>query len=86
MILENAASNLIGTVEAAMIRLYQPLWNCVIDGFGNHDPGSGRYMQEMSDWDLIHKGRTWASRCAPSSKSIDDVYALINNYFADFND
>lgn len=39
MILENAASNLIGTVEAALIRHYRPLWNSVIDGFGNHDPG-----------------------------------------------
>lgn len=42
MILEHAASDMIGTVEAALIRTYTPVWNSVIDGFGNHDPGKGR--------------------------------------------
>lgn len=84
MILENAASNLIGTVEAALIRHYQPLWNCIIDGFGNHDPGSGRYNQEISEWDLIHPGRKWAQKCARSSKSKSDIIDLINRYFTNF--
>jgi len=39
MILEGKESDLIGTVEAALIRKYQPIWNTLIDGFGNHDPG-----------------------------------------------
>lgn len=81
MILENAASSLIGTVEAALIRNYLPLWNCIIDGFGNHDPGNGRYNQEMSEWDLIHPGRSWAYKCAPSSKSKSDILEMINRYF-----
>lgn len=85
MILENAASNLIGTVEAALIRSYQPLWNCVVDGFGNHDPGSGRYNQERSEWDTLHPGRAWASRCVKSSKLRDDIVADIKQYFIDFS-
>lgn len=85
MILENAASNLIGTVEAALIRHYQPLWNCIVDGFGNHDPGSGRYNQERSEWDTLHPGRNWANRCAESSKSIDDILKDVEHYFMDFN-
>lgn len=84
MILEYAASNLIGTVEAALIRHYQPLWNCIVDGFGNHDPGRGRYNQEMSEWDLIHPGRTWATKCTPSSKSKTVIIELINKYFINF--
>lgn len=86
MILENAASNMIGTVEAALIRNYQPLWNCIVDGFGNHDPGSGRYNQERSEWDTIHPGRIWASRCVESSKSLDDILSNVKRYFIDFND
>jgi len=63
MILEDAASDLIGTIEAALIRNYRPLWNCLVDGFGNHDPGSGRYEQAKSDWDVCHPGRLWAEKC-----------------------
>lgn len=85
MILENAASNLIGTVEAALIRNYQPLWNCIIDGFGNHDPGSGRYNQEISEWDLLHPGRSWANKCAPASKNISEIKNSINKYFNSYN-
>lgn len=86
MILEDAAANLIGTVEAALIRHYQPLWNCQIDGFGNHDPGKGRYNQEISDWDLIHPGRRWAEKCAPSSRQPKDVLNLIKSYLANYED
>jgi hypothetical protein len=63
MILEGKESDLIGTVEAALIRHYLPLWNTVIDGFGNHDPGKGRYEQAKSDWDVCHPGRAWADKC-----------------------
>lgn len=85
MILEKAASNLIGTVEAALIRHYQPLWNSLIDGFGNHDPGSGRYNQEMSAWDLIHPGRLWATKCAESSHTKEDIIQIITSYFQQYN-
>ncbi len=80
MILENEASNLIGTVEAALIRHYQPLWNCLIDGFGNHDPGRGRYNQEISEWDVLHPGREWARKCALSLVDIEILKQKIANY------
>lgn len=81
MILEGAASSLIGTVEAALIRHFRPIWNCLIDGFGNHDPGNGRYEQVQSDWDLLHPGRSWASKCAVSTKSVGDLRNSIMRYF-----
>src|SRR5690242_18427672 len=31
--------------ESLLIEMFSPLWNKVLDGFGNHDPGSGRYNQ-----------------------------------------
>ncbi|AMW27032.1 Eco29kI family restriction endonuclease [Arthrospira platensis] len=63
MILEGKESDFIGTVEAALIRIYQQIWNTLIDGFGNHDPGKGRYKQAKSDWDVCHPGRSWADKC-----------------------
>ncbi|MGV0045519.1 Eco29kI family restriction endonuclease [Mycobacterium colombiense] len=36
---------------------YKPVWNTILRGFGNHDPGSGRPEGEQSAWDAIHAGR-----------------------------
>lgn len=80
MILEDDESDLIGTVEAALIRMYKPLWNSVVDGFGNHDPGKGRYNQAKSDWDVYHPGRTWADKCLGPSSNFSDVNNRIIKY------
>jgi hypothetical protein len=81
MILEDSANHLIGTVEAALIRYYKPIWNTMIDGFGNHDPGSGRYNQAKSEWDIIHPGRLWADKCVGQSSTINKVEEKIAEYF-----
>ena len=69
VIFEQEGSDMISTIEAALIKLNKPLWNTVVDGFGNHDPGSGRYEQARSDWDVVYKGRSWAEKCNGKSKS-----------------
>jgi hypothetical protein len=48
--------------EQFLIRQFKPLWNLRLDGFGNHDPGSGRHNSEISWWDARHPGRSWAAR------------------------
>jgi Eco29kI restriction endonuclease len=53
--------------EALLIEMFAPLWNRKIDGFGNHDPGSGRYNQQRSAWDVLHPGRPWAAKLRPSA-------------------
>lgn len=53
--------------ESLLVEMYSPVWNQKIDGFGNHDPGSGRYNQQRSAWDIIHPGRAWAYKLRPSS-------------------
>ena len=63
VIFEDVGSDMISTIEAALIKLNMPLWNTAVDGFGNHDPGSGRYEQAKSEWDVIHEGRGWAKKC-----------------------
>jgi len=77
MILEGQESNLISTIESELIRRFTPLWNSVIDGFGNHDPGSGRYNQSPSEWDILHPGRKWAAKLTGKRPSIDKITAKI---------
>ncbi len=81
MILEDAASSLISTVEAALIRHYKPIWNSQIDGFGNHDPGKGRYNQAKSEWDVLHPGRPWAEKCSGIAPDINRVEEKAAVYF-----
>lgn len=47
--------------ETLLIQEFAPLWNVVVEGFGNHDPGSGRTAGKRPVWDMIHPGRPWAS-------------------------
>lgn len=86
MILENAASDLIGTVEAALIRYYTPVWNSSIDGFGNHDSGKGRYNQAKSEWDILHPGRQWAYKCQGESSTLVDVETKVRKYLIEGKD
>lgn len=77
MILTDLESDLIVPIEAELIRRYVPLWNSVVDGFGNHDPGKGRYNQAKSDWDVLHPGRGWAERLTGQATSEEEIVARI---------
>lgn len=59
--------------ESMLIEEYKPLWNRCIDGFGNHDPGRGRYQQQKSPWDCIHEGREWANNLKPNAVPKEDL-------------
>ena len=48
--------------ESLLINHFKPLWNVVVDGFGNHDPGSGRVSGKKPAWDVLHPGRAWRPR------------------------
>lgn len=81
VIFEDASSDMISTIEAALIKLSMPLWNTAVDGFGNHDPGSGRYEQAKSDWDVIHPGRAWAEKCNGAPAEESSILTKIKNHF-----
>jgi len=82
MIFEDAGSDMIGTIEAALIKLYTPLWNSIVDGFGNHDPGSGRYEQARSDWDVLHPGRQWGLKCKGTPRKRAAILADITSHLS----
>lgn len=62
--------------ERFLIDHFQPVWNTVVDGFGNHDPGSGRRAMRRPRWDILHPGRSWADRLAPA-ETAEQVIRLI---------
>lgn len=81
VILEEASSDMIGTIEAALIKVHTPLWNTSLDGFGNHTPGKGRFNQAKSDWDVIHEGRAWAAKCQGIANEKSLLIENIKKYF-----
>ena len=48
--------------ENMLIEQFRPVWNLVIDGFGNKDPGRRRKDQYRSAWDVLHPGRKFADK------------------------
>lgn len=70
--------------ESLLIQYYRPIWNSLIDGYGNHDPGSGRHKGARPNWDTLHPGRSWAKKCGPSKLSQDQIRAKIAQFWQSF--
>lgn len=68
--------DLVSWGEGILIRHFQPVWNQVIDGFGNHDPGKGRNQQRRSVWDTLHPGREWAEKL-PNFDPLDEAVVQV---------
>lgn len=66
--------------EAAMIRRYRPVWNAVLDGFGNHDPGTGRINGKRSMWDTLHPGRAWSAKYPERNDSAEEIALDVRQY------
>jgi hypothetical protein len=66
--------------ESLLISTFRPVWNQLVDGFGNHDPGAGRYGGLSPLWDLLHPGRAWAHKCKPRLERREDVELQIVAY------
>jgi hypothetical protein len=67
--------------ESLLIAKFSPLWNTLVDGFGNHDPGKGRYEGLCPRWDVLHPGREWATRCRQRSETVKQIKNDIEEYF-----
>lgn len=66
--------------ETLLITRFQPVWNALIDGFGNHDPGNGRREGVNSRWDTLHHGRSWAALGTPRAETADAITAEAQEY------
>lgn len=70
--------------ENVVIEKYQPLWNRVIDGFGNKTPGKGRAGSKRSSWDALHPGRRFVSglSLAASKLTLEEINERMAKFFA----
>lgn len=66
--------------ESLLINKFTPVWNTIVDGFGNHDPGRGRYQGKRPRWDVIHPGREWATRCAERQETSKQILADVEEH------
>ena len=69
--------------ESLMIERFKPVWNVMLDGFGNHDPGSGRHRGKMPMWDCLHPGRAWAERLQPCAFTAEELERRVREYLDD---
>lgn len=63
--------------ESLLIERFGPIWNTVLDGFGNHDPGKGRRAGQRPAWDTVHPGRTWAIALVENNRSPSEWHELV---------
>lgn len=66
--------------ESLLIAKFSPIWNNIIDGFGNHDPGKGRYEGMRPRWDVLHPGRAWAAKCKPRPETPEQIIVDVKTY------
>lgn len=63
--------------EELLIHHFRPVWNVVVDGFGNHNPGNARLGVARSPWDELHRGRPWATKQKPAHRAVDKILEAI---------
>ena len=66
--------------ESLLINKFTPVWNTIVDGFGNHDPGKGRYQGKRPRWDVIHPGCEWANKCAERQETAAQILADVEEH------
>lgn len=67
--------------ESLLIQRHRPIWNSLLEGFGNNTPGKGRFQGARPTWDTLHPGRSWAKKCAPSKISEEQILHRIEQYW-----
>ena len=68
--------------ESLLITKFAPIWNNIVDGFGNHDPGKGRHAGKRPLWDVLHPGRSWALKCADRAENPVQIEAQVRAFLA----
>ena len=63
----------IGLGESILIARFSPLWNQLVDGFGNNAPGAGREQGKRSRWDTLHPGRSAAARVTERVETAEQI-------------
>lgn len=67
--------------ENMLIEQFRPVWNLVIDGFGNKDPGRRRKDQYRSAWDVLHPGRKFAEKLGENPIAPETYVASLITFY-----
>jgi hypothetical protein len=68
--------------ESLLIAKFAPIWNKVIDGFGNHVPGKGRHQGMRPRWDVLHPGRQGFLQLQDRKETKAQIEADVKEYLA----
>jgi Eco29kI restriction endonuclease len=68
--------------EAGLLQRYTPIWNVVLSGLGNNNPGGGRGDQARSAWDTLHPGRPAAMKLPENPESLASIEARVERAIA----
>lgn len=66
--------------ESLLISKHAPVWNALVDGFGNHNPGKGRLSGMRPRWDTLHPGRSWAEQLPANPVNADQIGSEVLQY------
>jgi hypothetical protein len=66
--------------QVALVAQMKPVWNVTVTGFDAVDPGGPAATRAMPDFDVLHPGRTWASRHWPASATRDELAQRIRQH------
>lgn len=69
--------------ESLLISRHSPVWNVIVEGFGNHDPGKGRRSGKRPLWDTLHPGRPWATALPDNPISSEQIGEDAFHYLAE---
>jgi hypothetical protein len=67
--------------ENMLIEKFRPIWNLVIDGFGNKTPGARRETQYRSAWDVLHPGRKGFENLASGGITAEALVVRVKEFF-----
>ncbi|RRR41172.1 Eco29kI family restriction endonuclease [Mycolicibacter terrae] len=68
--------------ESVTIARFAPVWNVIVTGFGNHDPGAGRRKGLRTRWDTLHPGRPFAPLFPPRPETAENIASDVVEYLA----
>ncbi|MHD0644069.1 Eco29kI family restriction endonuclease [Pseudomonas aeruginosa] len=66
--------------EAFLINRFRPVWNALVDGFGNHAPGRGRVNGARPRWDTLHPGRKWAAELPEREETVESLARMVDTH------
>ena len=66
--------------ESLLINRYAPVWYALVEGFGNHDAGSGRHAGKRTMWDVLHPGRKNIEKYADRPQTAEHIIHDVMEY------